>query len=184
MFAHAVLLLMFATAPVSTAQEPPPPLDEPAIAFLRAQESDILERVQRINPEKYEELLALKASDPRAYLRALWRISRLAEHGPPHGERVTPEIHEKRRELETIRRSRLMVQPPPTGDALAQIRADVLALAEELFVLKQAERRLRIEHMQAALAELEADVARRDEEREARIANFVDTFLQQPASDL
>jgi hypothetical protein len=53
----------------------------------------------------------------------------------------------------------------------------VYALAEKVFDVKQTERRRRIGELKQTIAALEADVERRDREREVLLQRFVEQFL-------
>ena len=57
------------------------------------------------------------------------------------------------------------------------VRAEIEGIASQIFDLKQAERRERIQQLRAALTELEVDVTLRDAERNKRI----DDFIEDPA---
>lgn len=150
-----------------------PPVEELARRVLD-REAELLERVRQIDPKRHEQLLMLKGADRRAYVGALLRVARMLERG----ERTpSPELQA------AIARAHAIQAAHPDGfDTLspketAKVRAELTAIGEEIFSLRQAERRERIAMLRKDLESLEADVARRDREKDQLIQHFVDGVL-------
>jgi hypothetical protein len=172
-YALALLLTLSSSALAQQAPEP----DPAAIERLLAHEQEILDAVKLRAPERYSELIALRDTDRRAYLRYLYRAARVLRQV---GERdaASPELLNLRGQLDAVR-----ARYPDGIEALskkdqAAVRAELTTLASQLFDLKQAQRRERIDELRSSLEELEADVARRDAERDAILADFVEAFLR------
>lgn len=162
-----LLLITLLTAPV-LAQEPAP---EPT-----PRETAFLERVQAASPERYAHLVELRASDPEAYahaLRRMRRLTRVAGDGVPD-EAIARALtlHERLEELgegyDTL----------PAREQAAR-DTEMHALAAELFDLRQAYRRQKVEDLEARLADLRAEI----EERERRRDEVIDRFLTRYTGD-
>jgi hypothetical protein len=161
-------------APMSSALAADP-LSEAVVQRMLAREAELLARLEEWDPDKHTQLLAIRDVDRRAYIGALVRISRAIERE----ERApSPELVAAMRRMDAIKLRYPDGLDSVQGKDLKELRAEVTALAEEIFRLKQAERRERIQQLRASLEELEADVARRDREKDQLIRRFVDEFLE------
>lgn len=157
--------------------DPDPAVERPMIEALQRREAGILDRLRALNPDKHDALMVLKATDRRAYLRALVKIARMMDGMNPE---VPPELLEAKTELEAIRQAHPDgFEALPRKEARA-VRAEVTGIAERIFEIKQQLRRDKIAQLREALSDLEEDVARRDEDRDALIDTFVDRWLQGP----
>ena len=58
-----------------------------------------------------------------------------------------------------------------------QIRAKMVEIGNDLFELKQEERRTKLAKIEAHLAELKAEIAEKEAGREDRINNFIDQMI-------
>jgi hypothetical protein len=156
------------------AADPRPPVaSDPLLTVVRDREAEILTRLQAAFPLRYEELVALRARDPSAYLDALLRIDRDPERGlPPAALRdVLAEAAALRARLPTD------LAALPEADQ-AQLRADLTQLAGRIFTLKQAERRRRLAELEEGLTRLRAEISDRDAQRDALIAAWVERVLR------
>lgn len=164
--------------PAPTAHADGPFLSEgPTLAELLAREEELLARVRAVNPERHADLLRLKARDESAYAFALARVARMVDRAAD-GEAAHPElaaIRARFAELERAYPDGLAGLPKKEQQ---QVRRTVTELAEQIFEIKQTERRRRLEEARAKLAELEAEISRRDAERDALIEAFVDQALR------
>lgn len=173
-----LLALSLALAPVAVpsafAQDDPE--DSPSsFEKLRAMEPEIMARIAERAPDKHQQLLKLKQLDRHAYYKALGQIVRAHR-----SDRPDPEAEALIDRLEALR-----ARYPDGADDLPkaeqkQVRAELESIAEQMFDLKQAHRRAKIEELRKALETLEAEVAERDQERDARIRAFVDRAMQGP----
>jgi hypothetical protein len=166
-----VLSLLLASSAAAWAVPAGAPPDLERIEAVRAREAELMERVRAFDPRKHEELVALKATDPRSYLRALVRVAAMVD-----GPTDPPELVPLRDALTALHAA----HPDPTqldADARRALATEVYALAEKVFDVKQTERRRRIGELKQTIAALEADVERRDREREVLLQRFVEQFL-------
>lgn len=166
---HFVLTLLLSSPAWAVPTGAPPDLER--IEAVRAREAELMERVRAFDLRRYEELVALKVSDPRSYLRALVRVAAMVD-----GPSEPPELAPLRDALTALAQA----NPNPSQLGAAEQRAlidEVRRLAGSVFEVKQAERRRRITELQATLASLEADVERRDRDRDALIERFIEQFM-------
>lgn len=170
-----LLTLCLHGAALAAPPPPPPPPDAPSLSDVQAREADLLRRVAAFDAERHAELLRLKREQPDAYWRALGRVAafsdRLGRHEP------SPEEVALHGRLEAVRArhgDNLLALP---AKEQAAVRAELTAIATDIFAARQAERRRRIDELQQALAHLQADVARRDTDRDALLQQFVDAFM-------
>ena len=167
-----IVALLLAAAQVAGAEEPA--LDAPTSASLSAREDDLLARVRAFDADRYDDLLRLRTTDRAAYWVALARVARLVDREAP----PSPELRAQLARVEALR-SRYpqgLARLSPTEDKA--VRAEFTDIGTRIFDLRQAERRARIESIRAALTDLQADVARRDQERAALIQAFVDRVMR------
>ncbi|MCB9682695.1 MAG: hypothetical protein H6733_14615 [Alphaproteobacteria bacterium] len=182
-------LILFATLvvalPAVAADPPPPPpppppplVDDATVDRLREREAQLLERLHALDPDRYAEVVALKRTNPRAYVGALMRLAHFFDRGvagPP-----SPELQAEIAALQAIRARYPDGMTTLSAGDTRKVRTEVAAIADRVFDLRQAERRQRIDELRASLTELEEDVARRDRDRKALIDAFVDQFLLGP----
>jgi hypothetical protein len=178
MLRHLALFAALTFAAPALAQEPPEP-DAAQIERLLQREQEILDQVKLRAPDRYAELIALRASDRGAYLRYLFRAARVLRHAGDR-EEPSPELIEQRTRLEAVRAKYPDGLDDLSKKDLAAVRAEVAEIAAKIFEIKQTQRRARIEGLRQDLTELEADVARRDQERDQILQDFVDAFLRGP----
>jgi hypothetical protein len=168
---HLILTLLLSRSAPAWAVPTGAPPDLERIEQVRAREAELMERVRAFDLRRYEELVALKVSDPRSYLRALVRVAAMVD-----GPSEPPELASLREALTALSHA----NPNPALLSAADQHAladEVRRLAASVFEVKQAERRRRIAELQATLAALEADVERRDRDRAALIERFLEQFL-------
>lgn len=174
---RALILSLFvgALAPVPAAHAQDRP-DAQWVERLRAREAEILDAVHTRDPDKHARLLTLKQTDPGLYAATMWRLRHLSPEPTPD----EIELRGLQARLQGLRDAH-----PDGIDGLPRkeqqaVRAEVAQIAERIFAIRQAQRRARLDELKASIAELEADVAARDAERDTRIQRFVDRFLTGP----
>ena len=180
MIRHLFLAAALLTTSPALASDPTETaLTSDIIERLKANESALLERVRTMAPDRHQELMVLQDTDQRAYFRALLKVARHLKAREGRGQ-SSPEHAALRRQLADIR-----AEYPDGIDDLPRkerndVRAEIEGIASQIFDLKQAERRERIQQLRAALTEPEADVTLRDAERNKRIDDFIEDFLRGP----
>ncbi len=148
------------------------------VAELLRRQDELLEAVGRYDPGLRDRLLGLRQTDRPAYVAALVRIARhlqRARRDPAFRARV-----QRMRELTSQMESLARGFPDVPERERAARRAQLEALAGELMDLKQADRRERLAALRAKLAGLQAEIERRDQDRDQIIEDFVDQLLQPP----
>ena len=170
--ARLVVLLLLATAPVARAADPVS--ETSTAASLQAREDDLLARVRAFDPERYQDLVRLRTTDRGAYWVALARVARLVDRESAPSVELRAQV---------ARVDALRQRYPQGLDHLSAaddkvVRAEFTDIGTRIFDIRQAERRARIESIRAALADLQADVARRDQDRAALIQAFVDKVMR------
>ena len=147
-----------------------------------AQEERVLAMVKEHDPEAYERLLRLKARDPRAYTKQLIQIARRSERlmKNPEARARFMEIRSLELELRTMAAT-LDGQSDTERDAT---RSAMMEVGRKLFDAKQADRRALVEELNQKIAKIEEEIKVRDEERDARIAEYIDQFTRRKVSGL
>lgn len=181
-----LLLSLAVAAPPPAPPAAPPPPSAPASPQESAaeREAKLLAVVQKRAPERYTELVALRAKDPVTYVFALQAAARDAradggEGGDPDASVSIPDdprIAEIQARVDLLA-SDFATQPATVQDAR---RKEVLALSAELFDLRQAQRRARVAQIEERLTRLEAQIADREARREDLIARWAEKSLTTP----
>ena len=148
----------------------------------RAQAREILEQVREINPERYERLIRLRKDNPQAFRHALRRASQVL--GPARDDPPFREAKEKTRGLRDAFKTTLEAYNNADADDAAGLRSQLVEIATQIFEAKQADRRQRLEKMDAHLRELEEKIEERADNRDALIEKFVDEKTNQKITGL
>ncbi|MBT3218291.1 MAG: hypothetical protein HN348_04315 [Proteobacteria bacterium] len=197
----ALVLLTLSTSALAQPPGPPkgphgpefgegPPLSPELIEGIKEREDRILEKIQMRSPERYDELMLLKESDPDTYLRRLFQIQRMAkQHGPKGGPPpgLDPEVMERMQELHgEIHDLSRDFDDLSKKDQEAR-RDELHDLAFELFDLRQQERAARlqemekrVEEMKVKLKELEGDLEDRKHRKDEIVDEYVEAVLRGP----
>lgn len=155
--------------------DPPPSIMEK----LEEHEDLILEKIKAFDTERYDRLVALKASDPRAYWRTMFQVGRtlkrVADATPPD-----PEVKAAMQRLAELKAAHPDGVDGLSGKERKAVQAELTEIATTIFEARQTARRTRIDAARAQLAELEDEVARRDAERDSLIRAWVDRAMEGP----
>lgn len=155
-----------------------PANDGERLAEVLRRESELLELVKRHDPTMHARLTRLASTNRPAYLAALVRVHRNVERArsdPAYRARVQA-VRSKTAELEALTHD----YRRGTAADRARIRPELVRAAGELMDLKQEDRRSRVQELQARLAELQAEIDRREQNREQIIEDFVDRMVRGP----
>jgi len=130
-----------------------------------------LQHVQERNPARYEELTALRASDPNAFREELKGVRRAMKGGPQAG-------HEKgleRSRAKTAKRVQQVRQAGPDehAEAVSALRDHVASL----FDMKEGHKARQVERMELKLSELKQQIEERQEHRDDIIDQRVSELL-------
>ncbi len=138
-----------------------------------SRETELLARVAERDPALHDRLMALKTTDPSAYLAQLARLTKISEryHDDPAFAARVDQITS----LEEQVRDLAVQWAAAAPGARPGIRAQMAAASSEVFELKQAERRKRIVEYQERLDRLEAEVS----EIEAKRAEVIERWVNQ-----
>jgi hypothetical protein len=147
-----------------------------------AQEEKVLEMVKEFDPEAYQRLLRLKDRDVRAYTKQLIQIARRSERlmKNPEARARFMEI----RSLEVELRAMSATLEGQTEAEQQKTRTAMMELGRKLFDAKQADRRASIDDLNEKIAKIQEDIKVRDQERDARIEEYIDQLTRRKASGL
>ncbi len=176
-FSLALVLTGLFVGPVSLAGpgDDPRPEFGASLSISDDEEAALLEFVEEHAPDRIEQLQRLKRRDPARYARALQRIQRQAERVEDD-----PEAMARMERLQGLRHQikALAIEHRSASDKdQKKLRKEMESLANQVFELRQEERRQRIEHIKAKLSEAEAEIADQDARRDAVIAEHLDRLL-------
>jgi hypothetical protein len=142
-------------------------------------EAQILERLKAEDPERYEQLIGIKADYPEVYPMVLRKFAHRSEpkEKDPETAAKVERLHEIKRELREMARD---------FDALSAKeqkarRAEMEDLAHEAFDLHGEVHRARIAGMKAQLAEHERELADREKKRDEIVSEHLDRLIEGPA---
>lgn len=167
-----LLSLLLALAPARAA-EPLLPLPVDATA----EEAEALALVQEAGLAKYEQLLALRESDPAAYAKTLRKLAEREASRSPELDAVKLRAAELTQEFQ-----RALVAWHAAADAdKPAARRHLDDLAAQVFDLKQEGARLEIARAQERIARLEERIARQEAEREVILEKWVEKALEASA---
>ena len=182
------LCLGFSTVAVA---DPPAP-DESLATWAQDREDRLLSIVKEHAPERYTELTALRDTDPVAYVMALHEVARMARAegagaerppgpgmGPASGASKPdqdPQIAALQAQIDTLATGYSALSAAEQKKRYVEIQA----LAGQVFDLRQAQRKRRLEEMKDRLAGLETEIADRESRRDQLIAQWLDKRLGTP----
>ena len=145
-------------------------------------EAEILERIGRIDPEIAKKLRHLEIDDGRMYRQLMLQAHRTLEDSDD-GEAalkrfvrmvtLMADIHEAVRDWEDL-------SPKVRKERQARIEA----MAQELFELRQAERRARLAQMEQRLERVRREIEERERDKASIIEDFVDGTIDKRKLDL
>lgn len=152
--------------PPMEAMLPPPP------RLSAAEEAEVLALLEAQDPARLAELRALQATDEPRYAAEIARAARMIERlrGDPAQAKRALEMRDLHREL----RERAKGLAALDEKAAQAERTALEALAGQLFELKQADRRERLQELRARIEELEAEI----DQREADRTQIIDAVLR------
>jgi len=146
------------------------------------QEEKLLEMVKESNPEAYQRLLRLKERDEQAYVRQLFQIALRGQR-----MKIKPETSERFIVIQSLEVELLAMAARLAGETEAEqpkTRAAMTEVAGKLLDAKQADRRARVEDLNKKIAKIQEEIKVRDEERDARIEEYIDQLTRRKASGL
>ena len=148
------------------------------VADVLRREAELLAAVEQYDEEMYGRMLVLKATDRRSYVAALVKVARNVQRA-----RRDPAFRERMQAMSTLQRQlRELAEGYPSlpDRKKPAARAELERLAGKLMDLKQADRRQRLQDMEARLAEVRSEIERREAERDQIIEEFVNRLLTGP----
>jgi hypothetical protein len=151
-------------------------------AWDDAQEEEVLEMVKEFDPEAYQRLLRLKERDVRAYTKQLIQIARRSERLMKN-----PEARERFMEIRSLEVELRTMAATLEGQSEAEqqkTRSAMMEVGRKLFDAKQADRRANVEELNEKIAKIEEEIKIRDDERDARIEEYIDQFTRRKVSGL
>ncbi len=154
-----------------------PPHEARMVEEVLAREDEILAAVAEHDPAMHARLVELKKLDHRAYVVTLVRVARRAERlrGDPRARERFEEIRTLEGEIRELARD--FRQLPEEQQAAR--RAQMEALAPELFELKQAERRASLSELQRRIEGLSEEIEQREAQRETLIEDYLDQLTKE-----
>lgn len=150
-------------------------------ARLREREERMLERIQQEDPARHAELIELRQSDPQRYRMTMQRIGKMTR-GLGDDPDAGPRMAEMATLMESVRGLSEGFADLPPRDQKAR-RAEMYALAAQLFVLRQEVRRAKLEHLRQKLQDMEAEIGERDRRQGEIIDGYLDELLEQGLPD-
>lgn len=147
---------------------------------ILAQEAELLAIVSRDDPLTYRRLIRLRDTDRAAYIAGLYRVATMLDRmarDPALAERWRL-ISQKQAELEALAVGFASLSPAEQ----AARRTRLLAVARELFELRQEDRRQRIEDLTVRLQEIQRELSEREDQRDALIEQYVDSLVRPGAT--
>jgi len=172
------LLLGLALAqPAPPPGGPPPPARADRLEEVLAHRDELMELLADHDPDKHTRMLRLERADPQAFALALVRVARHVER--LRSDPAALERFQKLRQEEE--RVRMLAQGfhELSGADKKRRRQELEAAAARILELKQAERRAAVEELRSKIAELEADIERREKEADELVDAFVDQVLME-----
>ena len=171
--------------PHERGQRPPPPPGmehgPPPVELMEhiiENEESILERIKKRRPELYEELVEKKETDPKGYVRSLLRFVNMGKQ-----RHRDPQLERRQRELRTLHRELGHLAEGFDGLSAAEQedrRNEMEAMAQDLFDLKQSDRRAALEDLKRRLEVLETEISDRENTQDQIIEEHVDGLLNPP----
>jgi len=160
-------------APPGDRRGPPPP---ELIEEVRERELEILAVVKENDPGRYELLMEAKVSDEKGYWRQMVHVARMVErfHGDPEFASRSLDMRDLQKQIKAL--VRRWKEADPAGQS--EIRKEMVALTNELFELKQAERRQRLTELQDKIRQLESDIDDREHNKSAKIDEYLDSLIR------
>jgi len=152
-----------------------PPSPE-LIDKVKDNEVDILMVVKENDPGRYEQLMDTKRTDERAYWRQMVHVARMVDRvkSDPEYPQRNMDMHLLQKQIKEKARAYDDLSAADQKTAYAEMEV----LTAELFEMKQADRRQRIEELQRKLKDLEADIEQREENKEDKIKEYLDTMVR------
>jgi len=147
-----------------------------------AQEEKVLAMVKEYDPAAYQRLLLLKERDVRAYTRQLMQIAKRSERLMKN-----PEARERFMEIRSLEVELRTLAATLEGQSDAErqkTREAMMNVGRQLFDAKQADRRALVEELNEKIAKIQEEIKIRDDERDARIEEYIDQFTRRKASGL
>jgi hypothetical protein len=142
-------------------------------------ESTLLKMLKERSSERYDALMALRAAGGDPYVQALEKIAKRAMKN-----RKETEHHTRREKRETRKAFKARVDAALDGYGdlnkreKAERREALTQIADEVFALRQETHRKHLASLEKTLTELQQKVAAAEEDRESKIADWVDKKIK------
>lgn len=169
--------LMILGSPSYAGPSDPRPQFGASESFSEAEEARVLEEIKSRDPERARRLAMVKTRDPARYYDVLKRMARAFER-----ELRDPEARARHERIQAVRHEiQALALDWSTADdgAKKKIRKEMDALANQMFELRQEERRGRLDELRAKLEKAEAEVAQHETRRDEVIAEHLDRLLEE-----
>ena len=167
----AFLLLLPGLAAAKPAGDEPHPSPQ-ADEQYRRDARKLMKHLYDANPAKFEVLMEMRENNPQEF-RAVMKKMLDEKKASAFGAHASHAENQKRRERREDFRDALNDHLAARGKDKARTHDQLLELAEEIFQAKQERRQEKIDALRQELQRLEAEVAEREENREALIEDFV-----------
>jgi len=172
-----LLITLCSFTPVAAAQppHPSPPHHDVDVDQHHHRQERFLQVLRERDPERHQELMHLRESDPDAFRAVMGRLARYAQamsSRPGSAERLQVmleldyRIHKLALGWDELSRSERSAR-----------RAEMRELTEQLFELRQAQRRERLAEMSTRLEQLSAEIEERERGRDEIIDHFLDDLV-------
>jgi hypothetical protein len=139
-------------------------------------EAALLAQAKQLAPDRYQQLMKMRDTQPIAYIFALQRTARLlsqADDPRMGGARVI--------ELEVqLTEMAVGFDALPAGEQ-ARRRAEMEDIAGEVFDLRQEQRRIRLHDMERRLGTLTSDIGDREKRRQQLVEEYLDELIEASA---
>jgi hypothetical protein len=189
--------LMLSTSAFARPPGPPggpggegPPLSPAMLEEMAERETEMLEKIcsKEGREQICEDMTQMRQDDWDLYLKKLIHMKRMHEargggfgpggHRPPpppmlddetrkHLESLVGELHELARGYADV-----------SVKEQASRKQEMLAIGLEVFEIKQTERKARLEHMRERLAEMEAEIQKREGDHDALIEEHINVLIE------
>ena len=123
--------------------------------------------------DRYRKALELRDQDPEAYQAMLAKVARHMESSDPERFAQKQRLKEAKGELHGL----VEAYPTLDGGAQREQREVIAVLCDEIFELRQAQRRYQLEAMSEKLQNLTSEIDERDRRKQEILDEFVAELL-------
>lgn len=139
---------------------------------VQEHESTLLKMLKDRSSKRYEALMVLREEGGEPYVQALEKIAKRAMKKKMDGRHEIREAFKERVDAALVGYGDLNKREK------AERRDELTQIADEVFALRRESRRKHLASLEKTLAELEQKVAAAEEDRESKIADWVDKKIE------